>query len=423
MIEKIQVINSLLDFIEESPTSYHAAKILADTLTDRGFVQLFETDPWKLAEGKSYFLVRNSSSVVAFRTGSLKAPEAGFHIIGAHTDSPGIKVKFNGGSKKGGLLRNSTEVYGGPILSSWLDRELAVAGMVSVREGGRWAGKLFRIREAAAVIPNLAIHLNRDVNKGFEYNKQDHLQAVFGSKSLQDTVAESLAVDPEALGESELFLYDNRRGTVLGGGLFMAPRIDNLAMCHASLNSLLSSSSAECTQLAVFYDSEEIGNGTYQGADSSFLKEILERIVLASGGSSEDFFRAKARSFMISADGAHGVHPNFSDKHDPAYAPVLNGGPVIKMNAKYKYATTREGAARITRLCEEAGVPYQKFIGRSDMLSGGTIGAVSSALLGIKTADIGNPMLAMHSIRETAGTADHLSMITVMREFYRNGVK
>ncbi len=421
MNEKIQVIKDVLDFIERSPTSYHASRALTEVLLQRGFAELKEADSWEIEKGKCYFLTRNSSSVVAFRTGTLPLNDSGFCILGAHTDSPGLKLKFDGGSTKSGLQRNSTEVYGGAIISSWLDRELSVAGMAAVRENGKWVRKLCDVKEPVAVIPNLAVHLNREVNKGFEYNKQDHLQAVFGSRSLQEYIADSLSVDSRQLGESDLFLYDCKKGTILDNGLFVSPRIDNLAMCHAVLHSLETSSPSECTQLAVFYDSEEIGSGTYQGADSSFLGEILERIVLASGGTREDFFRSKAQSFMISADGAHGVHPNFSDKHDPLYAPELNKGPVLKMNAMNKYATTSEGAAVFTRLCEQSGVSCQKFITRSDIPSGGTIGAVSSARLGIKTVDVGNPMLAMHSIRETAGTADHLSMITVMKEFYRNG--
>ncbi len=423
MNEKIQAINNLLDFIEQAPTPYHGAEILIRSLSAHGFTELNEVCSWKLEKGKGYYLVRNNSSVIAFRIGMFPLQKAGFSLIGVHTDSPGLKLKLHGGSKEGGLYRNSTEVYGGAIISSWLDRELSVAGMATVREKGKWKRKLCTFADPVAVIPNLSIHLNRDVNNGFEYHKQNHLQAVFGTTPLRDFLADSLAVHPEDIGESDLFLYDGRRGTVFPGGFFVAPRIDNLAMCHACLEAVTSCRPSKETQVAVFYDSEEIGSMTYQGADSSFLNETLERIVLALDGTKEDFYRAKAGSLLISADGAHGVHPNFSDRHDPSYAPELNKGPVIKMNAKYKYATTGEGAAVVADLCERAGVPCQRFIGRSDMASGGTIGAVSSARLGIKTVDMGNPMLAMHSIRETAGISDHPAMITLMKEFFRNGIK
>ena len=415
-------------FIKKSPTAYQATMSIVEQLEKSGFHHLSEKDPWILSPGGGYYVIRNMSSVVAFRVGNKNIMHSGFMIAGAHTDSPSFKLKTDGGSWKEGSARASTEVYGSPVVSSWLDRELSIAGVVNIRRK-TWSRELFDYRNPIAVIPNLAIHMNRDVNKGYEYNKQNHLQAVLGiSKSDKDPlrilVSGHLDIDPSDIGEMDLFLYDSAEGSFLGDEYFVSPRIDNLAMCHTILNALTSSDSAPFTQMGVFYDNEEVGNLTYQGADSSYLSELLERIVLSGGGSSrEDYFMAKAASFLISADGAHGVHPNFSEKHDPDYLPRLNGGPVIKLNAGYKYSTTSETSVIFQQLCEELSVPVQKFVGRSDMPGGTTIGAISSSILGIKTVDVGNPMWGMHSIRETYGMRDHAMMNKVLSRYFTRGIE
>ncbi len=421
MNDKLQVINKLLDFMHSSPTAYQAASTIVGMLKERGFRELKEDSAWKLKSGGAYYVQRNNSTVAAFRMGLKSPSETGFLIAGAHTDSPGLKIKFPlMGDKAQSTL--SVEVYGGPIISTWLDRELSVAGIVNVKKKGIWVSEQLVIPEPVAVIPNLAIHLNRDINKGFEYNKQSHLKVLFPGKSLPELICEKLNIDKSDIGDGDLFLTDNFKGSILSGKVFVSPRIDNLAMCHGVLDALLDVHVSDSTQIGVFYDNEEIGSRTFQGADGSFFSELLERIVVVSGGSGDDYYRAKARSFMLSADGAHAVHPNFKDKHDPDYAPQLNKGPVLKLNAGYSYATNSAGAAVFSGICSRAGVKYQRFIGRSDMPSGGTIGTVSSSILGIRTVDIGNPMLAMHSIRETAGVEDHVSMIKVLSEFYRNGI-
>lgn len=415
-------------FIEKSPTAYQATESIAEQLKKYGFNQLFEKAPWVLLPGEGYYVIRNMSSVIAFRVGTKNIRHSGFRIVGAHTDSPSLKLKTDGGSWKEGSARVSTEVYGGPVVSSWLDRELSVAGVVNIKKDN-WSRILFNYKKPIAIVPNLAIHMNRDINKGYEYNKQNHLQAILGiSKSdkdpLRSMVSGHLHLDPSDIGEMDLFLYDPTAGSFLGDEYFVSPRIDNLAMCHCILTSLTASVPAAFTQMGVFFDNEEIGNLTYQGADSTYLSEILERIVLASGGTSrEDYFIAKAASFLISADGAHGVHPNFSDKHDPDYLSRLNGGPVIKFNAGYKYSTTSETSEVFRQLCEELSVPVQSFVGRSDMPSGSTIGAISSSILGIKAVDVGNPMWAMHSIRETYGMKDHVFMKKVLTYYFNEGIK
>lgn len=421
-------MKDLQQFIKNSPGSYQASEYIISQLKLNGFENLDEKKNWEFKPEGAYYIIRNMSSVIAFRPGTEALSESGFMIAGAHTDSPALKIKTEGGSWKNGAARVSTESYGSPIVSSWLDRELSIAGVVTVRGSDGWSRILFDYEKPIAIVPNIAIHMNRDINKGFEYNKQNHLQAVLGLPEtdhdpIRSLVSGHLKIDSNDIGEMDLFLYDPGVGTFLGDEYFVAPRIDNLAMCHSVLSALISSESSKATQVGVFYDSEEIGNLTYQGANSSFLTEILERIVLSSNEDSrEDFFRAKAASFLISADGAHAVHPNFSDKHDPDYAPELNKGPVIKSNAAFKYATTSETSLIFERICEELSVPYQKFIGRSDVPSGSTIGAISSANLGIRTVDVGNPMWAMHSIRETYGMRDHDLINKVLTQFFNKGI-
>ncbi|MCK5672788.1 MAG: M18 family aminopeptidase [Spirochaetales bacterium] len=421
-------MKDLQQFIKKSPSSYQASASIINELKANGFKCLDEKNNWELKPGGSYYLSRNMSSVIAFRLGQGDLSQFGFMIAGAHTDSPSLKLKTEGGSWKNGAARVSTEAYGSPIVSSWLDRELSVAGVVTVFREGVWSRKLFNYEKPIVIIPNLAIHMNKEINKGFEYNKQNHLQAVLGigksdQNPLKSLVSDHLKVDPKEIGEMDLFLYDQGEGLFLGDEYFVAPRIDNLAMCHSVLSSLISSKVAEATQVGVFYDNEEIGSLTYQGANSSFLSEILERIVLSvTKNSKEDYFRAKAVSFLISADGAHAVHPNFSDKHDPDYAPQLNKGPVIKLNAAFKYATSSETSLIFQRLCDELSVPFQKFVGRSDIPSGSTIGAISAANLGIRTVDVGNPMWAMHSIRETYGMRDHALMNKILTHYFNKGI-
>ena len=421
-------MKDLQQFINKSPSSYQAVSTIIGQLEMNGFEALNEKNTWNIKPGRAYYITRNMSSVIAFRPGLMKLSRSGFMIAGAHTDSPSLKIKTDGGSWKDGSARVSTETYGAPIISSWLDRDLSIAGVVTVRKNNNWSRVLFNYEKPIAVVPNLAIHMNREVNKGFEYNKQNHIQAVLGvGKSKNDPlgvlVSSHLDVEPKDIGEMDLFLYDPAEGSFLGDEYFIAPRIDNLAMCHSVLSAIVSSKTSDAAQVAVFYDNEEIGSLTYQGANSSFLLEILERIVISGNELlREDFFRAKAASFLISADGAHAVHPNFSDKHDPDYAPRLNGGPVIKLNASYKYATTSETALMFQILCEEMSVPFQKFAGRSDVPSGSTIGAISAANLGIRTVDVGNPMWAMHSIRETYGVRDHSLMKKVLTHYFNKGI-
>jgi aspartyl aminopeptidase len=422
-------MKELQQFIFESPGPFHAVSSIVNHLKLKGFKYLDEKSPWILEPGKSYYVIRNMSSVVAFRTGLGKFSECGFLIAGAHTDSPSLKLKTDGGSWKNGAARVSTETYGAPIVSTWLDRELSIAGVVNIRRKGKWQRVLLNYKKPVAIVPNLAIHMNREINKGFEYNKQNHLQAFVGidktdKDPLCSLVSDFLEIEQDNLGEMDLFLYDPGKASFLGEEYFVSSRIDNLAMCHSVMTALINSEPSSFTQIGVFYDNEEVGSLTYQGANGSFLNELLERIVFSAGEpSKEDFFRAKASSFLISADGAHGVHPNFADKHDPDYSPQLNMGPVIKINASYKYASTSETSLIFQNLCKKLSVPFQKFIGRSDIPGGSTIGAISSANLGIRTVDVGNPMWGMHSIRETYGMKDHVLMNKVLTYYFNRGIE
>ena len=422
----VELANDLRSFIDQVPTSYHAGQSIMERLIDKGFIRLSELDTWQLESGKGYFISHDNSAVVAFRIGNKPVVDTGFNVVGAHTDSPSLKLKVKSERLTNGCARVGVEVYGGAIINTWLDRNLGIAGRVIVKGEKGYSSKLVAIDEPVAIIPNLAIHLNRDVNKGIEINKQTQLSALFGPCDegdhdiIKKLVATELDVDIANVGGMELYLYDINSSALCGidRSLISSARIDNLAMCHAITTALCNSEPGDSTVVGVFFDHEEIGSQTSQGADSNLLRNLLERIVAVQGGCREDYFRAIARSFMISADGAHAVHPNYSDKHDPAYAPEINKGPVIKMSANMRYTTTAESANRFIELCNAINVPYQEIINRSDIPSGSTIGPVCSSTLGIKSIDVGNPMWAMHSIRETAGIYDHYYMTEILRFFY-----
>ncbi len=420
----IRHADDLIRFLDASPTSFHAVRNIIGTLEEKGFSRLEEDKRWDLKPGTGYYLVRDGAAAAAFRTG-LEAPgKTGIRFAGAHTDSPGLKIKPQSVTVQGNTISIGVEVYGGPILSSWIDRDLSIAGRVMFRTRGNAfsESKLVNLEKPVGIIPNLAVHLNRDINKGFEYNKQTHLPVVVSGqgKTLKEFLSLELNTDEENIGESDLYFYGCRKGKRIGGedGMITSARIDNLSMCHAVLCALAESVPGKGTAAALFFDNEETGSRTYRGADSGFLNDLIERIVGAAGGDREDLFTAKARSFLISADGAHASHPAYTDKHDAKYAPELNKGPVIKINAGNKYATSAATSEYFQRLCNSADVPFQKFITRSDLPCGSTIGPVSSALSSLKTVDVGNPMWAMHSIRETCGVRDHYSMIKVLSGFY-----
>ena len=376
---------------------------------------------WDVSAGGAYVLPLGDGAIVAVRVGSRPLAEAGATVLVAHTDSPTLRLKERGAAWRKGYLALPTEMYGAPIVSTWLDRELGVAGRAVTADGTVLLADL----PLRVVIPNLAVHLNRDVNKGFEYNAQDHLVAIAGveegrddanaESELRTLVAEALCVDREEVWEYELSLYDPAPGALVGteNDVAVAPRVDNLSGSYTCLEAFLAAQTDRSTVL-VLYNHEEIGSLTGEGAQSGALTSILERLVRGQGGDAEDAAVAAARSLIVSNDVAHALHPSFADKYDKDYAPVLNGGPVLKLSGTLKYATTAPTGVRFRRACERAGVPMQRSAFRSDARSGSTVGPVSWARTGIPTVDVGLGILAMHAIRETVGIRDVDLMIRAL---------
>lgn len=427
-LEPVMEIESLLSFLNSSVTAYQATACLKRELLEAGFVELQESEPWSLEARQRYFVTRNETSLIAFIMPEVHDVEVEFRLVGAHTDSPAFKVKSQGSVVANGCMKSTIEVYGGPIVSSWMDRPLALAGRVILRSDEGVISRLIHIDEPVAIIPNLAIHLNREINSGFSYNNQTQLPIIMGQArheedDLRHFLAENyLACAVEDILDYDLYTVPYSRATRVGlhQEFISCGRLDNLLACHSMLQALIRSSSFSNTVLVgMFFDHEEIGSQSLSGASSSFASTILERIMLSYGGSREDYLCALARSFMISNDAAHGIHPNYPEKHDPAYSPTLNNGPVIKCSASQRYMTGTLEASVIRELCRKFQIPCQTIINRSDIPSGSTIGPVSSATLGVPGIDIGIAMWAMHSSCETAGIDDYGYMIQLLQAFYQ----
>ncbi len=421
----------LLDFIDNSPSPWHAVDSTIAILQQHGFEPLLEKEHWQLTAGKRYYTIRDESSIIAFVVGTQAPSESGYRIIGAHTDSPGLRIKPNPAQKKGPYLRLGVEVYGGPIIATFADRDLSLAGRVSIKTGDgpqAFESRLLRINESIMRLPNLAIHLNRGVNEGgLKFNAQDELPLIFSHANdgvdFKGLVAERLQVDEAAILAWELAVYDTQPGAFFGAhqAFITNSQLDNLASCHAALlalNETLDEPTA-ATQAIAFFDHEEVGSCSAKGADGSFLSDVLNRISATLDDGSQSHHQAIANSYMLSADMAHAWHPNFTDKHEPEHQPIINGGPVIKINTNQRYTTDAHTEALFVSICEAAQVPYQKFVNRSDLACGSTIGPMSAARTGIRSLDVGNPMWAMHSIRESAGATDHDYMIRAMAGFLR----
>ena len=427
-------IEDLLQFLDNSPVNFLAVKTICQQLSEAGFERLDACN--KLGEmkpGKQFFLTKNDSSVYAFRIGTEPLGEAGFHIICAHCDSPTFRIKPNAEmTGEGGIVRLNTEVYGGPIMSTWFDRPLTIAGRVIVRTSDVMhpTTLLLHVRRPLLQISNLAIHFNRQVNDGVKLSKQKDMLPILGiindelerGNLLINLICEELKVAKKDILDFDLYLADATPACTFGihNEFISSGRLDDLSMVHAGLQALLQSGKKvpKVTQVLVIFDNEETGSQTKQGAGSPFLASILQRIVLAQGGTAEDFHRSVEQAFMVSADNAHAWHPNYSEKYDPTNHPVLGGGPVIKFNAAQKYASDAVSAAIFAGLCEMIGVPCQRFVNHSDVAGGSTLGNILASSLPVRGVDMGNPLLAMHSCRETAATADHLYCIEAFRTFY-----
>lgn len=424
-------IKDFLAFLDGSNSRFHASQEIQNRLQAAGFVALPETEPFKLKKGGKYYICRQDTAVLAFIMGSEAIAKSGFNLAASHIDCPSLKLKVNSVKSDKGIVRCGVEVYsgtdvnGGGIMHTWTDRELSVAGKVLVKTSKGFESKFIDLGSPIAIIPNIAIHLNREVNKGFQYNRQTHLQAILsvkdsGGNPLLELIAKKLKVKAEQICDSELYLYDPTPAALVGieGEMVCAQGLDNLAMTHAILTALIAAKQPKQTVMGVFYDHEEIGSQTPQGAMSSLLAEVLERLCLTQSASREDYYLALRHSFMISADMAHAYHPSYPEKYDPDYSPYMNKGVVIKLNANHRYASTTESSARFISLCEAAKVPYQKFLIRSDMPCGSTVGPIVAAQLGMETVDIGNPIWAMHSIRETGGTLDHEYLVKALEKYF-----
>lgn len=422
----------LLQYLNNSPTACHAVENAAEILRENGFQELKETAEWFLDKGGKYFVVKNRSCIIAFTVGQGSLAEKGFRIIGAHTDAPGLKIKPGACTvTQDGYVKVNVEVYGGVILSTWFDRPLALAGRVIVREGGTLKERLIRIHKPVMTIPNLCIHFHRDVNDNCSYNKQTEMLPLLSMKEegaergdyLFDLIKEETGIDKADILDYELFLYEYQEGIFAGRRkeFLSAPRIDDLAMVYAGLRALTEAddNGHSCRVFAAF-DHEEVGSTSAQGADSGLLLHILNRICRNLGLTEEGYFRAIANSTSISADTAHGVHPNYGDKHDPECRPILGGGPVIKYSASQRYSTTAFSAAYFMEACERAGVPCQKFVNRNDIAGGSTIGPAISSLTTISTVDVGIPILAMHSIREFGAVADNIYTRMAFQAYYED---
>lgn len=420
----------LIDFCYASPTSFHAVETAKEILIKNKFIELSESQPWKLTKAKRYFFVRNNSALIAFVTGSKSPTETGFKIVGSHTDSPCFRIKPSPEIVQERLyLSLNTEIYGSPILTTWFDRPLAIAGRVALKSKKALSPeiRLVNIKKPIAVIPNLAIHMNREVNDGYKPDKQKDVLpviAVLNEKLSQDNfllklIASELKVNHTDILDFDLFLYEFEKGCITGANneFISASRIDNLESVHAGLISLIDSKPTSTCVLACF-DNEEVGSSSQTGANSEILASTLERITQAFKGNRESYYIALAQSFIISLDGAHATHPNFLASSDPTNKPLINQGPVIKISANKNYTTDAFSSACFEQICKNAKVPTQKFVNRSDMRGGSTIGPLSSTRVSINSIDIGIAMLAMHSIRELAGTKDHHLMYRALKEFF-----
>jgi aspartyl aminopeptidase len=429
--QALELAADLLSFLDESPCNYFAVAAMKQRLAAAGFAELREGERWSLEPGQRCMVERDGTALIAFVVGTEAPGTGGFRMVGAHTDSPGFKVKPLPEKVHKGLVTVGVEVYGGPLYATWTDRDLGLCGRVLARDGeGNVRQRLYR-SSAFVTLPNIAIHQNREANdKGLKLNPQTELLPVLGSVAhglpeegaLRWILARDLEIEQGDILDHDLFLYDTQQASWAGahGELMRSGRFDDLGMCHAALTALVAGAETPCgaTRMAVLVDAEEVGSETPQGARSTLLPNTLERIVLARGGDRQSYLMALSRSVMISADNAHAIHPGYGDRQDANHAPVLNGGPVIKAHAGRKYATDGASAALFMQACERAGVPFQRFVNRSDVRSGGTIGSMTAAQLGIPICDVGAAQYGMHSVRETAGTWDHWYMARAMGAFF-----
>ncbi len=430
-MKKKEFAKDLIDFIYNSPTSFNAVNTSKEILDNNGFEELALNKKWNLKVGGRYYITKNSSALVSFIINSDNLEQEGFRIISSHSDSPSFRIKPNAEMNvENTYLKLNTECYGGPILNTWLDRPLSLAGRVILKGENilKPIEQIVNINKPICIIPNLAIHMNKTINDGYSLNKQKDMLPLVGllNESLEkdnflvNILSKELSVDSKDIIDFDLFLYEFEKGNLIGPNeeFISSSRLDNLSMAHASIHALINTKGKYGINMVSVFDNEEVGSSTKQGADSNMLLNILERICLALGKDREEFFNSLYSSFMISADLAHAVHPNISEKHDPTNRPVMGNGPVIKINANQAYTSDSYSISIYKNICKEANVRYQEFVNRSDERGGSTIGPISSTHIDIPSVDIGSPILAMHSIRELGSVDDHISIYKTFSKFY-----
>ena len=426
-------VKRLLDFLDASPVNFLAARNIATELEKAGYRKLDPREPiGNVKAGDKLYVTKNDSSVYAFHIGRHPMAEAGFRMICAHCDSPTFRIKPNAEMLcEGGIVKLNTEVYGGPIMSTWFDRPLTIAGRVIVRGQDALNPQtlLLHVKRPLLQISNLAIHFNRQVNDGVKLSKQKDMLPILGiindelekGNLLMNIICGELSIKPEQVLDFDLYLADATPACTFGvhDEFLSSGRLDDLSMCFAGLEAMIDTDTTDATKVLAIFDNEETGSQTKQGAGSPFLAMMLQRIASAQSGSAEAWYQAIERAFMISADNAHAWHPNYSEKYDPTNHPVLGGGPVIKFNAAQKYASDAVSAAVFAEICREAGVPCQRFVNHSDVAGGSTLGNILASSIPLPGVDMGNAILAMHSCRETGSVADHLYTVKAFTQFFK----
>ena len=424
-------IESLLQFMDASVCNFLAVDTIKQMLSKNGYVEKRIEQPLQCQPGDKFFVTKNDSAIFAIKIGSRPISETGFKIITAHSDSPCFRIKPHPEMLSGDrLVRLNTEVYGGPILYTWFDRPLSLAGRVILRGESalKPVTRLLKIDEPILMIPHLAIHFNRSVNEGNALSKQKDMlpiltrisESLSANGLLVNYIAKSLNVAVDDILDFDMFLYNTQPATLTGLNkeFVMSGRLDDLSMAHAAITAIIEATDDDATCISAIFDNEETGSGTKQGAHSPVLSNLLRRIAECQGVNYDGFCQAVGRSFMISADNAHAFHPNYAEKYDPTNHPALGGGPVIKINANCKYMTDAHSAAIFKSLCNEAGAPCQYFVNHSDVAGGSTLGNIFTGQLDIEGVDVGNPLLAMHSACETGSTEDHINMIRAFKQFF-----
>lgn len=424
-------IKSLLKFLDDSPCDFLAVKSMKEILEHNGFSEKKLEQSMKIKAGDKFYFTKNDSAIFAVVVGKKKIQDTGFKVIAAHSDSPGFRIKPSAEVKcEGGIVKLNTEVYGGPILYTWFDRPLSLAGRVIVKgdDALHPVTKLLHVKRPLLSIPHLAIHFNRAVNEGNKLSKQKDMLPFIAKLNgkleeknlLINLIAQELKVKDKNILDFDLLLYNTEKACTYGlhDEFISAGRLDDLSMAHAAVTAIVEMGKPDATCVAAIFDNEETGSGTKQGAGSPVLAHVMQRMVECQGGNFDAFGQAINRSFMISADNAHAFHPNYGEKYDPTNHPSLGDGPCIKINSNCKYMTDAHSAAIFKSLCEEAGSPCQYFVNHSDVAGGSTLGNILTGQIDIEGVDVGNPLLAMHSIRETGSTDDHINMIKVFKHFF-----